>query len=96
MIDQLSSFSYFRQDFEGDQGLKAKTVDFLEEIICNNNLLPSEHKVRESKDFFYTLYLIKDMNMSQSALFTFKYCPHLNNAQPPQKGRSCFLFMMSF
>ena len=33
------------KDFDGDPKLKAKTVDFLEEIVCNNNLLPSEHKV---------------------------------------------------
>ena len=32
------------QDFASDPKLKASVIDFLEEMVCNTNLLPTEHK----------------------------------------------------
>lgn len=32
------------QDFEIDDGLRAQTIAFLDEITCSPNLLPSEHR----------------------------------------------------
>lgn len=32
------------QDFEQDDGLRAQTIAFLDEITCSPNLLPSEHR----------------------------------------------------
>lgn len=32
------------QDFEADTGLRKKTIEFLDDITCSPNLLPSEHR----------------------------------------------------
>jgi son of sevenless len=32
------------QDFEQDEKLRTQTIDFLDEITCSPNLLPSEHR----------------------------------------------------
>ncbi|XP_052797234.1 ras-specific guanine nucleotide-releasing factor 2-like isoform X2 [Mya arenaria] len=36
------------QDFECDPALKGSVIDFLEEMVCNANLLPAEHKAAAS------------------------------------------------
>ncbi|XP_060555505.1 ras-specific guanine nucleotide-releasing factor 1-like isoform X3 [Ruditapes philippinarum] len=36
------------QDFDCDNELKVSVIDFLEEMVCNTNLLPAEHKAAAS------------------------------------------------
>ena len=36
------------QDFEENHELKARVKDLLEEMVCNTNLLPAEHKAAAS------------------------------------------------
>lgn len=47
MYSFIEKFSLF-QDFECDIELKTSVIDFLEEMVCNSNLLPAEHKAAAS------------------------------------------------
>ncbi|XP_041368300.1 ras-specific guanine nucleotide-releasing factor 2-like isoform X2 [Gigantopelta aegis] len=40
--------SKHQQDFESDPDLKCAVIDLLEEMVCNTNLLPAEHKAAAS------------------------------------------------
>lgn len=65
------------QDFENDLRLKSMTIEFLEDIIYNPNLLPAEHKAASQ---LLRLLLKDDMEMSKIDVFQLVSTPTVNTS----------------